>query len=73
MVGDRILAGDDMYSCPKAFGAVFSGEYDGAAIIALRTAHAAAGGTVAALHRAGNVNVSVAGKTPLSDWRRIDR
>jgi hypothetical protein len=28
---------------------------------------------VAALHRAGNVNVDVAGKTPLSDWRRIDR
>ena len=24
---------------------------------------------VAALHRAGNVNVDVAGKTPLSDWR----
>jgi hypothetical protein len=28
---------------------------------------------IVALTDEGNVNVYVAGKTPLSDWRRIDR
>ena len=28
---------------------------------------------VVALTKEGNLNVYVAGKTPLSDWRRIDR
>jgi hypothetical protein len=28
---------------------------------------------VVALTEEGNLNVDVAGKTPLSDWRRIDR
>jgi len=28
---------------------------------------------IAALADKGNLNVDVAGKTPISDWRRIDR
>jgi hypothetical protein len=48
--------------------AVLSGKSDYWGTITLEPLQA-----IVALTEEGNLNVDVAGKTPLSDWRRIDR